>query len=199
MTDMNPHLACWNSLSTATAQVLICDLQPEIVERSNTNPPPPLSQSAQVLSKIARVLDVPITLSVVPEGGRSPKLIPELQEFAMERNQFPRANVNPFLDPASVAHLASVGRPSLVLAGFATEAVVLHAAASAIQNGYGFIVAVDACGGMSERTESAALQQIRDLGGIVSSVVSIATALAPDFTTTQGQKMFEIVQTLRLA
>jgi hypothetical protein len=61
------------------------------------------------------------------------------------------------------------------------------------------IVAVDACGGMSERTESAALAQIRDSGGIVSSVASITTALSPDFTKPQGQQMFQIVQTLRLA
>jgi hypothetical protein len=53
---------------------------------------------------------------------------------------------------------------------------------------------------MSDRTESAALAQIRDNGGVVvSSVVSIATALSPDFTKPQGQQMFQIVQTLRLA
>jgi hypothetical protein len=52
---------------------------------------------------------------------------------------------------------------------------------------------------MSERTGNAALVQIRDSGGIVTSVVSVATALSPDFTTSQGKQMFEIVQTLRLA
>jgi hypothetical protein len=52
---------------------------------------------------------------------------------------------------------------------------------------------------MSDRTESAALMQIRDNGGTVSSVVSIATAFSPDFTKPQGQQMFQIVQTLRLA
>ncbi len=61
------------------------------------------------------------------------------------------------------------------------------------------LVAVDACGGMSERTETAALQQLRSAGVLVAPVVSIATALAPDFTNERGKKMFEIVQQLRLA
>jgi hypothetical protein len=34
---------------------------------------------------------------------------------------------------------------------------------------------------------------------VQSSVVSIATALSPDFNKPQGQQMFQIVQTLRLA
>jgi nicotinamidase-related amidase len=89
------------------------------------------------------------------------------------------------------------GRTTLVVAGFATEVVVLHGVLDALGAGYGVIVAVDACGGMSERTETPARAQIRDNGGIVASVVSIATALSPDFTTAQGKQMFEIVQTLR--
>jgi hypothetical protein len=40
---------------------------------------------------------------------------------------------------------------------------------------------VDVCGGMSERTEQAALRQIIAAGAITTSVVSIATKLAPDF------------------
>jgi hypothetical protein len=68
----------------------------------------------------------------------------------------------------------------------------------ALQEGYG-VIAVDAGGGSSERTESAALEQIRGAGGVVSSVVSIATALNPDLANPQGQQMFQIVQTLCLA
>jgi hypothetical protein len=60
-------------------------------------------------------------------------------------------------------------------------------------------VAIDACEGLSERTENAAIEQARTAGALVTSVVSIATALTPDFTTEKGKRMFEIVQQLRLA
>jgi nicotinamidase-related amidase len=86
----------------------------------------------------------------------------------------------------------------LILAGFATEIVVLHAALDARKQGYQVIVAVDACGGMSERTERAALSQLEGAGVPISSVVSIATKLAPDFTTEKGKRMFALLQQLRL-
>jgi Isochorismatase family len=189
----------WAQLTPETSQVMICDLQEQIVARSKTTKPDAVSQSAQVLGQIAQLFKLPLTFSVVPENKNAPKLIASLQAFASEKNQFLRATASPFIDPATREHLASLRRPTLIIAGFATEVVVLHAALDALREGYGVIVAVDACGGMSDRTESAALAQIRDNGGTVSSVVSIATAIGPDFTKPQGQQMFQIVQTLRLA
>ena len=108
-------------------------------------------------------------------------------------------SASPFFDAITPAHLASFERPTLLRAGFATEVVVLHAALHALDAGYGVIVITDACGGQSQRTEDAALQHIHDAGGILSSVVSVATALSPDFSTERGQQMFSIVQKLRLA
>jgi hypothetical protein len=48
-------------------------------------------------------------------------------------------------------------------------------------------------------SEEAALRQIEVAGAITTSVVSIATKLAPDFTTDVGKQMFGIVQKLRLS
>jgi hypothetical protein len=41
-------------------------------------------------------------------------------------------------------------------------------------------VPVDACGGMSSRTEDAAFRQIEANGGVTTSVVTLVTALTPD-------------------
>ena len=95
--------------------------------------------------------------------------------------------------------VADNGCKTLVISGFATEAAVIHAVVGAIEAGYRAIVAVDACGGMSERTESAALRQIEAVGGEVTSTVTIATSLEPDLTIDLGQKMFGVLQQLRLA
>jgi nicotinamidase-related amidase len=96
---------------------------------------------------------------VIPEGLRDPKLIGSLKQCAAGNNQFLRASSSPFRDEATPAHLASQGRKTLIIAGFATEVVVLHAALDALGRDYGVVVVVDACGGMSERTENAALAQ----------------------------------------
>lgn len=76
--------------------------------------------------------------------------------------------------------------------------MVLHAVLDARKYGYQVLVPVDACGGMSPRTEEAAFRQIEFSGAITTSVVSIAAKLAPDFTTNQGKQMFAIVQQPRL-
>jgi hypothetical protein len=194
---MNRGTPAWDELSTDSAQLLLCDLQPEIVARSKTIHRDVLCKSAGVLLEIAKLFSLPTTLSIVPEGDKTPELIFELRcsGFAQEK---PRASASPFLDAATKNLLAQSRRKVLIIGGFATEAVVLHAALDARAEGYEVLVPVDVCGGMSERTELAALRQIEADGAITTSVVAIATKLSPDFTTHLGKELFNIVQKLRL-
>jgi hypothetical protein len=194
---MHNGSSAWDQLSRNSAQLLLCDLQPQIVARSKTIHPAVLSKSAGVLLEIAKLFSLPTILSVVPEGDKTPELISELRGsgFAQEKQ---RVSVSPFLDEATRDLLAQAGRKVLIVGGFATEAVVLHAVLDARAQGYEVLVPVDVCGGMSERTEQAALRQIMTAGAITTSVVSIATKLVPDFTTDLGKDLFNIVQKLRL-
>jgi hypothetical protein len=106
----------WSGFTADTCQVLICDLQEEIVARSKTTPSDALSQSAEVLCRIAQLFGLPLTLSVVPEGEKAPKLIAPLRPFS-EKNQFLRASASPFVGKATPEHLASLGRRTLIVAG----------------------------------------------------------------------------------
>jgi hypothetical protein len=76
---MRKGTSAWDQLSTDSAQLLLCDLQPEIVARSKTIHRDVLSKSAGVLLKIAKLFSLPTTLSVVPEGDKAPELISELR------------------------------------------------------------------------------------------------------------------------
>lgn len=194
---MGNAASAWYQLSTHSAQLLLCDLQPEIVARSKSIEPRALCKSAGVLLEIARLLSLPTTLSVVPEGGKTPQLISELRGSGFAQEKL-RASASPFLDEATKNLLALSKRRVLIIGGFATEAVVLNAVLDARVEGYEVLVPVDVCGGMSERTEQAVLRQIEAAGAITTSVVSIATKLAPDFTTDPGKNLFNIVQKLRL-
>jgi len=113
--------------------------------------------------------------------------------------QLPRISFSPFFDEATRAAIAATGRQHLVIAGFATEAVVLHAVCDAIAAGYRAYVPVDACGGLSSRTEEAAFRQVEAAGGITTSVVTLVTAMVPDVSTDLGRQALEILQLLRLA
>ena len=194
---MLEEATAWDELSSDTAQLLLCDLQKQIVSRSKTTEPNDLHRSAGVLLELAKLFALPTILSVVPEQEKAPELIPELRDSGFAREKL-RACASPFFDSATAAALVESGRKVLIIGGFATEAVVLHAALDARKQGYQVLVATDACGGMSERTEDAAFRQIESVGAITTSVVAIATKLAPDFTTDEGQQMFAILQQLRL-
>ncbi len=184
-------------LNKDDVQILFADLQVEIVARSKTTPVLVLASSVNVLARVARLLEIPIILSVVPEGGRAPELIPELAKETTGLPQFLRTGVS--LDEGTKEALAANSRNSLIISGFATETVVLHAATAAIVCGHRVLIPVDACGGLSERTEAAAFRQIEAFGGEPTSVVTLATALVPDFSSDLGQRVFGILQQLRLA
>jgi hypothetical protein len=186
-------------LDPATVQILFADLQPPIVARSKSNPPQDLTRAASVLARCARLLGLPMHHSVVPEGGEVPEVLPDLAKETEGAPQLARMTVDPFLDPQTRAAIDGAMRPVLVIAGFATEAVVFHAALSALESGYQVQVPVDACGGMSARTEDAALRQIEAAGGVTTSVVSLVTAMAPDFALEPGRNTFAALQALRLA
>jgi nicotinamidase-related amidase len=186
-------------LDPATVQILFADLQPPIVVRSKTNPPQSLSRAASVLAQCARLLGLPVHHSVVPEGGKAPEVLPDLAKETEDAPQFARITADPFLDPQTREAIDAVKRPVLVIAGFATEAVVLRAALSALESDYRVQVPVDACGGMSARTEDAALRQIEAAGGVTTSVVSLVTAMAPDFAREPGRNTFAALQALRSA
>jgi len=186
-------------LDPNTVQVLFADLQPQIVARSKTNTPDALARSAAVLARVARLLHLPVHLSVVPEGGQPAQCIPELSREAEVVAQLPRISFSPFFDEATRDAIAATGRQHLVIAGFATEVVVLHAVRDALAAGYRVYVPVDACGGMSSRTEDAAFRQIEAAGGVTTSVVTLVTAMVPDVSTDLGRKALEFLQSLRLA
>jgi hypothetical protein len=186
-------------MNAADVQILFADLQPEIVARSRTTPPEALAASAGVLARVATLLGLPILFSVVPEGGRAPELIPELRSYATNGTVFPRVSASPFTDTATVAALGRSGRKTIAICGFATEVVSLHAALGAIAAGYTVQLPLDANGGMSDRTEAAAIRQIEAAGGTSTSVVTLATMLAPDFAESPGADVLEALQALRLA
>jgi Isochorismatase family len=186
-------------LDPNTVQVLFADLQPQIVARSKTNSPEALARSVAVLAQVARLLHLPMHLSIVPESGQPPELIPELARETEGVAQLPRISFSPFFDEATRAAIAATGRQDLIIAGFATEVVVLHAVRDELATGYRTYVPVDACGGMSSRTEDAAFRQIEAAGGVTTSVVTLVTALVPDISTDLGRQALEVLQSLRLA
>ena len=194
-----PDQSAWDQLSSQTATVLFCDLQTEIVKHSGTATPQGIASSASALFQLAKLFALPAIISVVPEGNKPPQVISELSDSDGYAPEMMRTTASLFGDAATSQAIERTGRKVLVVAGFMMEAVVLDTVMDARAHGYQVLVAVDACGSASLRTEQAVLRQMESAGAVPTSVVSIGTRLSPDFSTDSGQRMFAIMQGIKTA
>ncbi len=181
---------------TSDVQILFADLQPELLQGSRTVEPARLAQAAGVLAAVGRILDLPMTFSLAPQGGRPAGILPELAGFMTAANSFSRGPASPFLDAPTAEAVAANGRRTLVISGFSGEVVVLHAALDAIAAGYAVQLPLDAIGSQSQRTEDAVLRQIERAGGVSTSLWTLMSRLEPDFQHPPGQLTFEALRTL---
>ena len=188
--------ALTRAVDSADAVVLFADLQPMLVRNSRTNPPAMIGAGAAALADAAERLGWPLLFSVVPEDGGPATPLLELASRATEGRVFTRRCASPFGDNAFVVALKATNRRTLVLAAYSAEAVIQFAALDAIEHGYRIVVALDACGARSDRSEAAALRRIERAGAIVTSVADILMTAAPDFAAPPGKDVFAIVHRL---
>lgn len=175
------------------AAVVFLDLQEEIVKNSATVPAKRLRVTAGALARLAALHGVPCFLSAVPPGGAFFEEVTGALGGAEPR---PRTFTTAFADAGLVEALSASGRKVLILAGVASEIVVQRTALDALAAGYEVMVAVDACGGISARTEEAAFARIGAAGGVTTSVITFGAELAGDFTTELGGKTLGILYEL---
>ncbi|MBE2321133.1 isochorismatase family protein [Solirubrobacter sp. CPCC 204708] len=178
-------------------RVLFVDLQPELTAGSRSVPPQDLAANAAALAKVADLVGVPLTFSLVPMQGMPGKSIPELLPYISTGNTVRRVKAGTFMEPGLVAALGAHHRKILVVSGYATEVAVLQSVLGAIQAGYTVYVPVDAVGSRSGRTEGAAMRQMEMAGAVPTSVLALAAQLAPDFSRPPGSRVLETFDELR--
>lgn len=178
------------SVNAEQTAVLFLDLQDHVVGGVKTIGRHKLRRTAGALAKLSVLHGLPVFLSSIPPGGNYLKAVLEpLGELEVR----PRTVTTAFGDEGLVSALAATGRDTLVLAGVASEIVVLRTALDALEAGYAVQIAIDACGGFSDRTEAAAWSRATTSGAVMTSVVTLAAELAGDFTTETGAKTLAIL------
>jgi isochorismate hydrolase len=180
--------------------VLFADLQAGIVELTRTNPLARLKQSVNALAKLAKLLEIPAFVTgVMGEGGSPAKVIEEIGNNLGELPTMYRTTCDSFLNEAIVKAIASTGRKTVLVAGVATELAVQLAALTASDLGYKVLVVLDACGGVSERSEEAALLRMTKAGATTVSVITLAGELAGDLREAKAQPLLGIVYEIAMA
>jgi nicotinamidase-related amidase len=175
--------------AASNCAVLFLDLQEEIVKNARTLDGARILRHAGVLAKVCALHGVPAFASAVPPGGEYAKDV--IEPLGLTPRM--RMQTTAFADASIVADLKAGGRRVLVLAGVASEIVVQRTALDALAADYDVLVAVDACGGISDRTEQAAWQRIGAAGGQLTSVTTFAGELAGDFSTEMGGKTLALM------
>jgi nicotinamidase-related amidase len=172
----------YKTLDPADCVILFADLQAGIIELSGTQDVGRLRRAVGALAKLARIFDIPVVVTTAPGGEGAPTVTPEIGAALGELPHYLRTTTDAFLHPPTREAINAFGRGTLIVSGVATEIIVQHSALSGAARGLDVQVAIDACGGLSARTEDAALRRLTQAGVVTTSVASIAGQLAGDFS-----------------
>jgi len=176
------------------ALILFADLQAGIAELTQTNPLDRLKKAVRALARLAKLLDIPVIVTGVRgEDGNPAMVIPQIGEILGDLPTHHRTTCDSFLNQEIVSAIQATGRKTLLISGVATELAVQLPALTAADQGYRVYVVLDACGGMSERTEQAALLRLAKAGATTVSVMTLAGELAGDFREAKAQQAIGIL------
>lgn len=185
---MSPNGTTTLRLNASDALVLFADLQAGIADLRLTVEYDRLRRSVRALAKLARIFSLPVIVSTVPGQDGSPaKLLPEISEVLGELRAYQRTTPDTFQDASLRGAIEATGRRTLLVSGAATEVAVGLPCLSGIDLGYTVHVVLDACGGVSARTEDAMLRRFALAGVQTTSVPTLCGELAGDFREPAGQ------------
>jgi nicotinamidase-related amidase len=180
--------------------LLLIDLQVGIVELSKTISVERLKKGVFGLSRLAKIFGMPTIVSgVAGQDGTAPRMLPQIGDGVGEFTVCQRTMADSLRNEAIVSILQASNRRTLLISGVSTEVAVQLPALTAADLGFRVLVVIDACGGMSERTEQAALQRISKSGGAMVSVMTLAGELCGDFRAPEAQPAIDILYEMATA
>ncbi len=183
-----------NRIDPANCLVLFADLQQGIVELTQTVPLERLRKGVKALAKLAKIFNMPIVVSAVAgEDGKAATIVPDIEAGYGPYSIHHRTTANSLLNDDIAARIQQSGKRTLLISGVATELAVQLPALSAPEMGYRAILVLDACGGMSERTERAAINRVTQAGSTTTCVMTLAGECAGDFRHPIAQQAIGVV------
>lgn len=178
----------YTPLDPSSVVILFADLQDGIIERTSTVELVHLRRAVSALAKLAQLFDIPAIVTSAPPQAGEVRVTPEIAAALGKLPQHIRTITDAFLDPATRDAIVATGRQTLLIAGVATEIIVQHSALSGAAHGLHVQLVMDACGGLSARTEEAALRRLTQADVITTSIPSIAGQLAGNVSLQKGQQ-----------
>src|SRR6266851_2059642 len=173
MIDTRPKLSEKGLLTPDNCVVAIIDLQPQMLFGVTNFDRQSVINSNLILSKAARVFDVPVVLSTVETKGFSGYMWPQIQAVFREQAPIERSTMNAWDDENFVGAIRKSGRKKIVLAGLWTETCVALPTVQAIHDGYEVYVVEDCCGDVSDLSHRNAMQRVVQAGAKPVTALSV--------------------------
>lgn len=180
-------------LERENAALVLIDLQAGHLPAIQTLAPAQLRQNAVLLTRIARLYDVPILLTGAKQPLPEGTFLPEITALPGTSGVIERSVVNAWDAPELVRAVEATGRRHLILAGVALEIGVLFPALSALAAGYAVSVVVDAVGTTDPRIEFGAMLQLAQAGASLVSCASVGMALQHDLAAPSGRELLALL------
>jgi nicotinamidase-related amidase len=168
-----PKLSEKGLLTPDNCVVAIIDLQPQMLFGVVNFDRQSVINNNLVLTKSARVFDVPVVLSTVETKAFSGKMWPQIQAVFPREEPIERSTMNSWDDASFVAAIKKTGRKKIVLAGLWTETCVALPTVQAIHDGYEVYVVEDCCGDVSELSHRNAMQRVVQAGAKPVTALSV--------------------------
>jgi nicotinamidase-related amidase len=153
--------------------VAIIDLQPQMLFGVANFDRQAIINNNLVLTKAARVFDVPVVLSTVETKGFSGYMWPQIQAVFPGQAPIERSSMNSWDDRHFVAAIEKTGRRKIVLSGLWTETCVALPTIQAIHDGYEVYVVEDCCGDVSQLAHENAMRRVVQAGAKPVTALSV--------------------------
>jgi nicotinamidase-related amidase len=160
-------------LTPDNSVVAIIDLQPQMLFGVANFDRQSIINNNIVLSKAARVFDVPVVLSTVETKSFSGNMWPQIQAIFPNQKPIERTTMNSWDDRNFVAAIEKTGRKKIVLSGLWTETCVALPTIQAIHDGYEVYVVEDCCGDVNQLSHDNAMKRVVQAGAKPVTALSV--------------------------
>ncbi len=168
-----PQLSEKGLLTPDNCVVTLIDLQPQMIFGVSSHDRQTIMNNNILLSKAARVFEVPVVLSTVETKGFSGNIWPQIQAVFPGQQPVERSSMNAWDDRNYVAAIEKTGRKKIVMSGLWTETCVALPTIQALHDRYEVYVVEDCCGDVSLLSHDNAMKRVVQAGAKPVTALSV--------------------------
>lgn len=156
--------AAKNLLNGADHALIMIDFQSQMAFATKSIDATLLRNNAALVSKAAKVFNVPTILTTVAEKSFSGPMFSEITNVFKGQKLLDRTSMNTWEDNAVIDEVNRLGKGRLVFAGLWTSVCIVGPTLSALEQGYEVYVIADACGDVSDEAHNRAMDRMVQAG-----------------------------------